>query len=110
AGIVQRCPGSGVGGQGRASERSAPRGKEAAWAEQPPRFPRLNGSAMIDRGKARHLVGETIRDVGILVLVFDPLDALFQRPAPGAVLAPMVAGALSLVTLGIIVEAWEQDT
>ena len=66
---------------------------------------------MIDKGKARHLVGETIREVGILVFVFGPLDALFQRPAPGvAVLAPMVAGALSLVTLGIIVEACEQDT
>jgi hypothetical protein len=66
---------------------------------------------MIDRRKARYLMGETIRVVGILVLVFGPLDPLFQRPAPGvAVLTPMVAGALSLITLGIIVEAWEQDT
>ncbi len=88
-----------------------PRGKDAALPERTRRFPRLDAWAMIDKGKARHLVGETIREVGILVFVFGPLDALFQRPAPGvAVLAPMVAGALSLVTLGIIVEAWEQDT
>ena len=65
---------------------------------------------MVDKGKAQRLVGETLRDIGILVIVFGPLDAVFQRPAPGvAVLAPMVAGALSLITLGIIVEAWKQD-
>jgi hypothetical protein len=63
---------------------------------------------MIDKGKAQRLVGETMRDIGILVVVFGPLDALFQRPAPDlAVLAPMVAGALFFITLGIILEAKE---
>jgi hypothetical protein len=63
---------------------------------------------MIDKGKAQRLVGETLRDIGILVIVFGPLDAVFQQPAPGsAVLALMVAGALFLITLGIILEAKE---
>ncbi len=49
-----------------------------------------------------------MRDIGILVVVFGPLDALFQQPAPGvAVLALMVAGALFFITLGIILEAKE---
>ena len=38
---------------------------------------------MIDKRKTERLVGETIRDIGILVFVFGPLDALFQQPAPG---------------------------
>lgn len=63
---------------------------------------------MIDRGKAQRLVGETMRDIGILVVVFGPLDALFQQPAPGvAILVLMVAGALFFITLGIILEAKE---
>jgi hypothetical protein len=63
---------------------------------------------MIDKGKAGRLVGETIRDIGILIVVFGPLDSLFQQPAPGSgVLALMVAGGLFLITLGIILEAKE---
>ena len=47
-----------------------------------------------------------MRDIGILVVVFGPLEALFQQPAPGmVVLALMVAGALFFITLGIILEA-----
>jgi len=37
---------------------------------------------MIDKRKAQHLLGESIRDIGILVAVFGPLDAFFQRERP----------------------------
>lgn len=61
---------------------------------------------MIDKRKARHLFGETIRDVGILVVVFGPLDAFFQaEPTDGVALATIVACGLLFITLGIIVEA-----
>jgi hypothetical protein len=38
---------------------------------------------MINQRKAFSLVGETAREVGILILVFIPLD-LLVRPAPAA--------------------------
>lgn len=37
---------------------------------------------MIDRRRVIILVGETARDVGILLVVFAPLDALFQSDGP----------------------------
>jgi hypothetical protein len=60
---------------------------------------------MIDRRKARHLVGETVRDIGILVFVFGPLDALYETGrASGIPLLAWLALGLSLMTLGIIME------
>ena len=61
---------------------------------------------MIDKGKARHLVGETIRDIGILIVVFGPLDAIFQKERPSELLiALMVVFGLLSVTFGIIIES-----
>jgi hypothetical protein len=62
---------------------------------------------MIDTRKARHLMGETIRDIGILVIVFGPLDAFFQKERSSftSFVASMVAGALLLIIVGIIIEA-----
>jgi len=61
---------------------------------------------MIDTRKTVSLVGETLRDIGILIMVFGPLDALFEREGPGPVFVVLVAvGGLFLITLGIIVEA-----
>lgn len=34
---------------------------------------------MIDRGKTTVLVGETLRDIGLLFVVFAPLEAVFQE-------------------------------
>ena len=34
---------------------------------------------MIDKRRAQLLLGESIRDIGILVVVFGPLDAFFQK-------------------------------
>ncbi len=63
---------------------------------------------MIDRRKAYHLLGESLRDIGILVTVFGPLDAFFQRePLNVGILVLVVAGGLLFMALGIIIEAEE---
>lgn len=60
---------------------------------------------MIDRRKARSLVGETIRDIGILVFVFGPLDALYETggSSPAHPLTWLLLGLLSIM-LGMIME------
>ena len=63
---------------------------------------------MIDRRRAIILVGETARDVGILVLVFAPLDALFERGGPAAAVVIFLAVmALIFIGVGIIMETWK---
>ncbi len=63
---------------------------------------------MIDRRKAQRLLGESIRDIGILVVVFGPLDAFFQKERPSIpLLALVVACGLLFIGLGIIIEAEE---
>ena len=63
---------------------------------------------MIDRRKAYHLLGESLRDIGILVAVFGPLDAFFQREAMNVgSLTLVVVGGLLFIGLGIIIEAEE---
>ena len=64
---------------------------------------------MIDKRRAQLLLGETIREGGILVVVFGPLDALFQKEGPGElIVALMVSIGLLLLTLGIIIESMDQ--
>lgn len=61
---------------------------------------------MTRRSKAAQLAGETLRDVGILLMVFGPLDAFFQgdrRMAGTAVL--LAAVGLFLIAGGIIIES-----
>ena len=63
---------------------------------------------VIDKRKAQQLLGETMRDIGILVFVFAPLDAFFQRERPGWFpLALVVACGLLFIGLGIMLEAKE---
>ena len=63
---------------------------------------------MIDKRKAQRLPGESIRDIGILVVVFGPLDAFFQKERPSILLlALVVAGGLLFIGLGVILEAEE---
>ncbi|HXL33634.1 MAG TPA: hypothetical protein VN953_01815 [Gemmatimonadales bacterium] len=65
-------------------------------------------SAVIDKRRAQHLLGETMRDIGILVVVFAPLDAFFRHERTALLpLGLAVAGALILIVLGIMVEATE---
>ncbi len=50
---------------------------------------------MIDRVRAQELLGETIREMGILVVVFVPVDAFFQsEPIAPWTLAGVVTGAI----------------
>jgi hypothetical protein len=66
---------------------------------------------MIDKRRAQLLLGETIREGGILVVVFGPLDALFQKEGPGElIVALMVSIGLLLLTLGIIIESIDQTS
>jgi hypothetical protein len=62
----------------------------------------------INKFKAGQLTAETIREMGILVAVFAPLDAYFQReaPAPGSLIA-LVTVALLAIGVGITIEARE---
>ena len=65
-------------------------------------------SAVIDRHKARQLFGETMRDIGILISVFAPLDAFFQRERPGWLpLGSVVVCGLLFIAAGIMLEAKE---
>jgi len=61
---------------------------------------------VIDRRRVAYLVGESVREVGILVSVFGPLDALLLPPPVNPVALGLgIGGGLILITLGIIVEA-----
>jgi len=65
-------------------------------------------SAVIDQRKAQQLLGETIRDIGILVVVFGPLDAFFQEGRVSTLpLVLIVAAGLLCIALGIMIEAKE---
>jgi hypothetical protein len=51
------------------------------------------------------LLGETVREIGILVFVFAPLDAaLADHPLDFSVVIAVVAGALGAITIGIMLE------
>jgi hypothetical protein len=65
---------------------------------------------MIATREAQRLAGESIREMGILLLVFGPLDAFFEPGRPGDLrLVLVIAGSLCCVTVGIIVEAWTRE-
>jgi hypothetical protein len=60
---------------------------------------------MIDDRKALHLTGETIREIGTLILVFAPLDAFLQTDEPSQPLLGVVMSvALFLIMSGIMLE------
>ncbi|PYO16453.1 MAG: hypothetical protein DMD31_02635 [Gemmatimonadetes bacterium] len=66
---------------------------------------------MIDKRRAQLLLGESIRDIGILVVVFGPLDAFFQKERPSVLLlSVVVTGGLLFIALGIILEAEEGES
>jgi hypothetical protein len=65
---------------------------------------------MFNRIKLQHLAGETIRDIGILITVFGPLDALYQERRFGGVLLPvsLLIGGLCSIIVGIMLETREE--
>jgi len=53
-----------------------------------------------------HLVGETLREIGILAVTFIPLEAAFSDRATNPyVLIGLVAGGVVLIACGILLEA-----
>jgi hypothetical protein len=61
---------------------------------------------MINKRKAFHLAAETMREIGILVVVFGPLDAFFQEEvAAPDTLSGIVVLALFAIVIGIMIEA-----
>ncbi len=73
--------------------------------------PGYPGLGMTHRRQAVHLLGETLRDIGILVFVFGPLDAFFQSSRPVAGVASLLAGVgLSLIAGGIIIEVDKDES
>lgn len=63
---------------------------------------------MLNWPRIEQLVGETVREMGILVVVFAPLDAAFaQDPFDPRTLSAIVAAALTLIGAGIVLESGE---
>ncbi|MBI4501985.1 MAG: hypothetical protein HY700_12600 [Gemmatimonadetes bacterium] len=61
---------------------------------------------MLDKRKARYLTGETIREIGILTLVFVPLDILLaSQPINLLGISLGLAGGLISIAVGIVAES-----
>jgi hypothetical protein len=61
---------------------------------------------MIDWQRAEDLLGETVREMGLLIVVFAPLDAIYaDTPMNHLLLATMLFFGLLLVGIGILIEA-----
>ena len=61
---------------------------------------------MLNWGRAADLLAETVREVGVLILVFAPLEAAFAETAPGvAFLSIMLIVGVGFIVGGIIIGA-----
>ena len=60
-----------------------------------------------NKQRLRILLGETARDVGILLLVFGPLDAILQATRHSGLITVTVVTGLGLISVGILVESQE---
>ena len=59
----------------------------------------------IDRDRARALLGETIRELGVLAMVFVPLDAVFTSPlAKASTVGVAIVFGLACIVGGILLE------
>ena len=60
---------------------------------------------MFDWQRARQLLGETVREVGVLILVFAPLDVvLADRPIRSGLVVTITPASL-VIACGILMEA-----
>ena len=60
----------------------------------------------MERGVVLRLVGETLREIGVLTLVFAPLESLVsERSINNDVLITLMFGGLGLIACGILLEA-----
>jgi hypothetical protein len=61
---------------------------------------------MVSSTRVVRLIGETMREIGILMLVFGPLDAaLGERPARVTDIAIIALAALAMIIAGILLES-----
>lgn len=51
-----------------------------------------------------NLTGQTVREIGVLMFVFVPLEAAFSEPIDPTVLAGLILLSLLLIGCGILVE------
>ncbi len=69
---------------------------------------RLLDVSSINWSRTQVLLGETMREVGILFLVFAPLDAIIEGdPALQRFAGWAVAGGVTLILVGILLEVKE---
>lgn len=62
---------------------------------------------MVARGMG--LFGATMREIGILVVVFAPLESYLRGPDPPMIeVWPLAIGGLILITAGIMVEVYTE--
>jgi len=58
--------------------------------------------------RIRRLVGETMREIGVLVVVFTPLEALFaEGPTRPTTVAFAIFVGVAAIMVGIVMEAGE---
>jgi hypothetical protein len=50
------------------------------------------------------LLGSTMREIGVLVLVFAPLETFLRELTPSKPVVSLMSGSLILITLGIMLE------
>ena len=63
---------------------------------------------MFNWKRIEQVLGETVREIGILVIVFAPLDAAFAgSPTNPDGMTRIMLGALGLIIVGIILETGE---
>ena len=63
-------------------------------------------SHAMERRVVLQLVGETMREMGLLAGIFIPLDSAFSdRPLTNAILAGVSIASLVLIACGILLEA-----
>lgn len=61
---------------------------------------------MVQRQGVGRLIGETLREIGVLMLVFVPLEATFsERSIDPAALAGLILISVFLIGWGILAEA-----
>jgi len=58
----------------------------------------------MDRRVVLQLVGETMREIGALALLFVPLDSTSDHPLDSRVSSAWVVGSLVMIACGILLE------
>lgn len=59
----------------------------------------------MDRRVVLQLVGETLREIGVLTLVFAPLESLVsERQLDAVVLIALMLGGFAMIACGILLE------